>query len=48
MFRYLFPLAVICFLISPALADDAPKKEKSGKATEKSTEKTPLQGSGTR
>jgi uncharacterized alpha-E superfamily protein len=39
MFRYLFPLAVICFLVSPALADDAPKKEKTGKATEK----TPLQ-----
>lgn len=39
----LFPLALVCLLISPALADDAPKKEKPGKAAEGAAEKTPSQ-----
>src|SRR5436190_16198956 len=39
----LFPLALVCFLISPALADDAPKKEKPVKAAENTAEKTPSQ-----
>lgn len=39
----LFPLALVCLLISPALADDAPKKEKPGKAAETTAEKTPSQ-----
>ncbi|MBC7856272.1 MAG: hypothetical protein IAF94_22810, partial [Pirellulaceae bacterium] len=43
MSRFLFPLALACFLISPALADDAPKKEKPGEAADKTTEKTPSQ-----
>jgi len=43
MSRFLFPLAFVCFLIAPALADDAPKKEKSAKATGKTAEKTPSQ-----
>lgn len=43
MSRFLFPLTFVCFLIAPALADDAPKKEKSAKATGKTAEKTPSQ-----
>jgi thiol-disulfide isomerase/thioredoxin len=43
MSRFLFPLALACLLISPALGDDAPKKEKPGEAAEKAAEKTPSQ-----
>lgn len=35
MSRFLFPLALACFLISPAFGDDAPKKENPGEAAEK-------------
>ncbi|MCE9525455.1 MAG: hypothetical protein K8R36_05325, partial [Planctomycetales bacterium] len=43
MSRILFPLALVCFLISPAFADDAPKKEKPAEAPKESAEKTPSQ-----
>ena len=43
MSRFLFPLALAAFLISPAFADDAPKKEKPGEAPKESAEKTPSQ-----
>ena len=43
MSRYLFPLALVAFLISPAFAEDAPKKEKPGEAADKTAEKTPSQ-----
>ena len=43
MSRLRFPLALACCLISPALADDAPKKEKPAEAADKTSEKTPSQ-----
>ncbi len=43
MSRFLLPIALICFLISPALAEDTPKKEKSGAAADKTAEKSPSQ-----
>jgi len=43
MSRYLSPLVLACFLISPALADDAPKKDNPAEAAEKTPEKTPAQ-----
>jgi thiol-disulfide isomerase/thioredoxin len=43
MSRFLFPLALAAFLISPAFADDAPKKEKPGEAVKESAEKNPSQ-----
>ena len=39
MVRYLTPLALTCFLFSPAIADDAPKKEKPAEAAEKPADK---------
>lgn len=41
MVRYLFLLSLAFFLISPVLADDAPKKEKPGEAADKTAEKSP-------
>lgn len=51
MSRFLFPITLACFLISPALAEDAkppakkapPAKEKPAAATDKTAEKTPSQ-----
>ena len=43
MSRFLFPLALACFVISPVLGDDAPKKEKSDPTADKGAEKTPSQ-----
>jgi len=43
MYRYLLLLALGCFLLSPALADDAPKKEKPASKTEDPKEKTASQ-----
>ncbi|MFN0021355.1 MAG: redoxin family protein [Pirellulaceae bacterium] len=43
MSRFLFPLALAAILISPAFADDAPKKGKPGEAPKESAEKTPSQ-----
>lgn len=43
MVRYLTPLALACFLFSPALAEDVPKKEKPAEAAEKTADKTASQ-----
>lgn len=41
--RLLFPLGLLCFLLSPALADDAPKKGKATQTADKPGDKTSAQ-----